>query len=39
LNLGRIQPAVASLDKALQLQPDNPNAIKLRKKAQEQLGR
>ncbi len=39
LNMGRIEKAVSSLDKALQLKPDNPKVIKLRKQAQEQLGK
>jgi cytochrome c-type biogenesis protein CcmH/NrfG len=39
MNLGRFEPAIASFDKALQIQPDNQDAIKMRKLVQQQLGR
>jgi len=37
--LGRFDGAIASLDQALKIQPDNPTAINLRQQAREKLGR
>jgi Flp pilus assembly protein TadD len=37
--LGRYDQAIAAMDKALEIQPDNQNAINLRQQAREKLGR
>jgi Flp pilus assembly protein TadD len=38
-NLGRFNEAIPAVDKALQLQPSNPEALKLRKQIRQELGR